>query len=549
MSFNFSLGFLKSICKAAVFAWAFLYMSLAYGQTVEFDPPLRLSEANPSASATINVPDGKVEVLRLVVFDPDNANEGRLYINGQGPIQLFDPPLQNSNNQTLPYDISLTQEQRSWFVPGNNVLRFFRDATQGYRVEAITILGDISLKEYAAITPVVDASVSPNRARALELYKRLVGVNTPIDNPVLVRMESQLNAGNALGAAQIATEEDGFFNHVVRDMAAKMSTLDESVKAPLNDMVAAFIGVTRDQLDARLLLTGNFYYMGNNGAAVVNNLQADVVESNNHYLALENQGYNLASVLERRDTQMVRVAGGNSLAANPDPAGVITSRSFMEAHATAGTNRRLVEQTMKQFTCNPIESWADATSSDARVGQDVGRAPGGEPEKFQTTCKACHANMDGFRGAFARVDFSNGFIKHADFYPNGDEDDPDAMAQNPIGVSAKYTRGADIFPNGYATVDASWVNFARSPGNMATFGWRGPTASGSGINQLATAVSNSRSFSTCMVKRVFTELCKREPVGFEQPVVNALADQFESGGYNLRRLFESVAVRPECFGR
>ena len=366
MSFNFSLGFLKSICKAAVFAWAFLYMSLAYGQTVEFDPPLRLSEANPSASATINVPDGKVEVLRLVVFDPDNANEGRLYINGQGPIQLFDPPLQNSNNQTLPYDISLTQEQRSWFVPGNNVLRFFRDATQGYRVEAITVLGDISLKEYAAITPVVDASVSPNRARALELYKRLVGVNTPIDNPVLVRMESQLNAGNALGAAQIATEEDGFFNHVVRDMAAKMSTLDESVKAPLNDMVAAFIGVTRDQLDARLLLTGNFYYMGNNGAAVVNNLQADVVESINHYLALENQGYNLASVLERRDTQMVRVAGGNSLAANPDPAGVITSRSFMEAHATAGTNRRLVEQTMKQFTCNPIESWADATSSDAR---------------------------------------------------------------------------------------------------------------------------------------------------------------------------------------
>ena len=106
-------------------------------------------------------------------------------------------------------------------------------------------------------------------------------MTTAIDNPVLAQMETQLDANNHIGAARVATRESGFYNHVVRDMAAKMSVLNESVRTPLNDFIASFIGVTRDQTDSRELLTGNFFYMGNSGAGVPSDIKSDIVESNN----------------------------------------------------------------------------------------------------------------------------------------------------------------------------------------------------------------------------------------------------------------------------
>ena len=201
---------------------------------------------------------------------------------------------------------------------------------------------------------------------------------------------------------------------------------------------------------------------------------------------------------------------------------------------------------MRAFTCNPIEDWSDTTSPDIRVGKDVDRFPGGDGAKFQTTCKACHGNLDGFRGAFARVDFSDGFAKYATLYNDGDG--PDGMPQIPMGISRKLNQNTDVFPRGHETVDDSWQNYARSPANQKVFGWRGTVASGAGIQQLGTAVSESRAFSSCMVTRVFEELCGRSPAQFEAAAIESLSGEFEQNSYNLKKLFETVAVRPECSG-
>ena len=78
----------------------------------------------------------------------------------------------------------------------------------------------------------------------------------------------------------------------------------------------------------------------------------------------------------------------------------------MAAHAIAGTNRRLVEYSFREFTCMPIDKWADASGPDTYIGRDVDRFPGGVHQKFTTTCRACHSGMDSLRGAFARYTFS-----------------------------------------------------------------------------------------------------------------------------------------------
>ena len=49
---------------------------------------------------------------------------------------------------------------------------------------------------------------------------------------------------------------------MVKDFAMRMSNRDETVDADLNDFVATIIGATRDEIDSRTLLYGNFYYRG-----------------------------------------------------------------------------------------------------------------------------------------------------------------------------------------------------------------------------------------------------------------------------------------------
>ncbi|MEO0336270.1 MAG: LamG-like jellyroll fold domain-containing protein, partial [Pseudomonadota bacterium] len=390
-----------------------------------------------------------------LIFTRDAAGTIKLIVNGQ---IVYDEP---SNINQLGGNFNGWDQYR--LMIGNELSgdrpwrgRIYLLAVFGEAVSLRDLLPDGAFYEVPKVMPDVDAPFTDIRTTDLELYQRLVGIKISIDAPIIKDMESFIDNDDWMSAAALATEDPGFYNLVVRDYAVKMSNRELTVKAPLNDMAAMFIGVTRDELDARLLLTGDFYYQAGAGYALIPSDTAnDMLSSNRHYEMLEAEGYDVSKALVRVNGQKLLSSAGQVIE-NPNPAGVLTSRAFMAAHATAGTNRRLVEFAFQEFLCSPIEQWADANVSDAFVGRDVDRYPGGSNAKYQTTCKSCHSPMDAMRGAFSRFDFADNLVKYTTFYSVGR--DPASVPQMPIGIVEKINHNFDVFPGGHEITDTSWIN-------------------------------------------------------------------------------------------
>lgn len=414
------------------------------------------------------------------------------------------------------------------------------------------IVGVLVSSAFAQVKPDINAgnpTVTDQKAR--KLYERLTGTKLPIDSPVVKQISELLDKGDLQGAAAIATADPNFLNITVKLMAMELSTREETIKLPFNDFAAGFIGVTRDQTDARELLTGNFYYRGKDTDPMVPvNVINDILLSNNHYAALEANRVNLATDLIRVDGQVIANTATTTMP-NPDPAGVLTSRAFMGAHALMGTNRRLVEFTFREFMCVPLEKWADTSASDARIGRDIDRFPSGDHNKFLTSCKGCHTVMDGFRGAFAKWEFNGRGLKHSavnNKNANGGMNNFN-IAADAAGVTLKMNKNATMFPAGYVMTDDSFLNHAVRPANASLFEWRGDSAGGNGVRGFGNVVANSRRFSQCMAQHVYKAVCRKtiDPIK-QKETLKQWGDEFEASGYKLKKLFETVAVKPECLG-
>jgi hypothetical protein len=331
--------------------------------------------------------------------------------------------------------------------------------------------------------------------------------------------------------------------------------------------VATVIGIVRDGNSAKDLLTGNYFYLADSSkAAVPSNMERDLIRSNLHYSSLASGGFNLARVLTQ-STQ--KLFDGVKVIDNPDPAGVLTSRAFMGAHAIAGTNRRMIEYAFREFLCIPIEKWAFSQSSDAWIGRDIDRVPGGSATKFVQNCRACHARMDPLRGAFAYYTFSNNFIKNtlvvphlSNFADNEDTSmgaltglrsgDPGLLnlpTNNYVNyVVKKMNHNDHVYPGGFVMQDNSFNNAATDAEALKYFGWRGNT-SGKGAHEFGLMLAQSEGFSRCMTKRVFKTLCKRDPVNSEDPLIQSTAAEFETQGHKLKFLFKKIAGFPQCLGK
>lgn len=564
------------------------FIGYEYDQAAEFAASVRVRDhrtngREESSNGMLRTQDSTTnrvlekDLFQHVVFTRNSAGEGRLYVSrsGDNPNELI--PIQRQqgganafggnfggwgedlvlgfgneishNDKTAPRisnNSSLTTENRGW----RGQLYLVAIYCKAHSPE--DILGEGAPNQrFKQIQPNLTLNITPYHTQASLLYRRLVGVKTPIDDPVIQEMATHIAANDWLQAASVATKEDNFLNITVRDFAKRMSNRDETVSVPLNDFAATVIGVTRDDLSAQQLLTGNFYYMGDpTKAAVVNDPIRDLLRSNNHYEALESGGYNLAKTLVRKSGQLL-YNGSGGVEPHREPAGVITSRSFMEAHATAGTNRRIVEYLFREFLCVPISTWANSQGPDEYVGRDVDRFPGGDHAKFLTTCRSCHSNMDAFRGATAKFNFADGFVKHADVLPATNQENNENegnMFQNPAGIAGKMNRNSDMFPQGRVTIDNTWTNYASLGKNEKLFGWPA-TEKGQGLRPLGEMVSKSQQFPRCMATRVFRSVCKREPASYESTTIQQLASAFQQDNYNLRLLFARTATTPECLGK
>lgn len=463
-------------------------------------------------------------------------------------------------------------QQRNWSGEIHHLAIYCRGYTRS------EILGS-TLENKAkslVVRPDTSVRITSERQAARRLVERLTGVIVPIDHPLVVRAEQRIQQSDYAGAARVitgdlATNEPGhpeFLNTMIKQFAVRMSNREETIRAPFNDFAASFIGITRDERNAQELLTEDFFYMANPARATVRaDIFRDVLVSNNHYEDLEKYHWDLGKVLMRVPSpeapaayprgQQIALDPTGSFTPNPDPAGVLTSRAFLAAHATAGTNRRIVEYAFRQFMCMPMSEMADTSASPARIGRDVDRLPGGDQTKFETSCKGCHTVMDGFRGAFAKFDWANVTVNNTPFsfvrntqvsrigasfgFPNGSVDRH--------GTVRKMNHNENVFPNGYEITDDSFVNNAVGTNNRAVFGWNGSNKyGGAGVRQFGRMIADSDRFAHCMAKRVFESVCTPDakPDSKITPLITTLGANFKANGYKFRRLFQDVSSHPVC---
>ena len=415
------------------------------------------------------------------------------------------------------------------------------------------------------------AQVSSSQAYAVFMYQRLAGTTLQPTDARITAMVNLINAGNLLGAAQYVIQNDhNVFNNTVREIAAQQPTrLGVNLpNAPTTDYIADWIGVAYNggaaggwhSMDARNLVNGNFVFQASASAvtqfSIPNNQVNDVLTSNNQYAFMDTNGLDYAAVLTNAGPQVLLNAAGTAAANNPDPAGTITSRGFMQGCGNAGTNRACVRDSIWEFEGVDIATYADY-GPDGMVGADVDRDP-----PYQTQCQLCHNRLDSMRPAFALYDMDpNGnFVEHALLNPN-----PCTIQQSkydctntghnncngqfaPDNVAIKELRNCQVFPGGYAVTGPGWTNPTATGNYQTMFGW-GSNTTGAGAQQFGQMLAGATAFSTNLATKVFTQVCARAPASDEAGTITALGANFSSSwNYDIQMLLAQVAILPDCLG-
>ena len=348
------------------------------------------------------------------------------------------------------------------------------------------------------------------------VFQRITGKPLNKKHPKYQQFLQLAQTGNLKEIARIASDEPSFVAATVRQWGSLYLSSGKVPNLALNDALATLIGSVRDNMDARLLLTGDYLY----GADPRLGLGQPVVSSNTLYERIEEQKKDLKSLLFKHSPQW-------NVASIDIAAGLLTTRGWAEKNYSAGTNRRAVQDAFEVFLCKPIAFWKTPFLPPFRIRQDIDRAPSGDASTFQKECRSCHAPMDALAGAFSRVDFkSGGFV----------------TSREPV---AKYFQHPEMYPEGYVTTDDTWINFL-TEGKNAVFGWNSDTE-GTGLLAFGEMVARSSAFSACLATRVFQQVCG-ETLDMHDPFIRVVADDFEKNGYLLKDLFIDIVTRKKCRG-
>jgi hypothetical protein len=529
---------------------------------------------------------GKRYDFRMDYYDGGGGAVARLYWarnTGQSPEQVcrnFDDPSAMRGQEECEPGVDIINPDLS-IIPSTSFV-----ATE-----------DTSGELLAACTPqrtMLETAPDPsdvNTQKARRLFQRLAGTDPTLFDSRVTQVKNLLAAGKGKEAARIVTQDPNFYQKTVRAMAARISTREERPDVPLNDFIATVIGVTRDRIDARRLLTGDFLYRADpNLFWGDTSIYSDdmLYKTNGHYTMLDDTKLPLACALDKLDRLNLSgipdhmrqklvlpnsnagstLTGGNDF--HPEPAGLLSSRAYAEAHYIAGTGRRIIEKSFEHFLCAPIDTWRDAELSDVNVGRDVERFPNGPASHndYLNTCKSCHGPMDSMRGAFAQYHFENGYIKFAPYFVQNNRENNTANAEtlnrmklspscqetdtncgvntNPkIAIAWKLNHNVNYADGKFTSGDA-FDNLLVTARHGVRFGWSGAT-SGNGPREYARMLANSRAFPSCMARRVYAEVCRDDPFASTFPTdmatwLDGVSEEFANRGYDLKDLFETVAL-------
>lgn len=375
-------------------------------------------------------------------------------------------------------------------------------------------------------------ALAGSREQARRIHDRLAGV--PPDAATLTNMTALIDAGNATGAAMLAMQSDGFYNVTLPNLVKPWTNRDASVFVPLNDYVALVVGLVRDDVDFREVLSGDRIYIGAGNLG----LPAYANNSNRHFEEMEARGLPLRTAL---------VAGSQSAVTGlpaTATAGVMTTRAAARAFYIDGTNRAMFRFTLMNHLCTDLEALMDTARPPDRIRQDVTRSPGGDSRVFLNNCVGCHAGMDPLAQAFAYYDF----VRDANADPLGEagaidyNDAGDVDAFTGTRVKRKYHINGTSFVTGFRTPDDRWDNRWRVGVNQG-LGWDSSLpGSGSGARSLGQELANSEAFARCHARHAFETVCLRSPVdGADRAAVDDITDTLTANGYRLKQAFAEAA--------
>jgi hypothetical protein len=354
------------------------------------------------------------------------------------------------------------------------------------------------------------------RAQAKRIHDRVAGV--PPSATVLDQMEQDILAGQPTQAARRAMQAPSFYTTVLKNWVTPWTNREQTVFAPLNDYTATVIGMVRDDVDFRQVLSGDILYVGGAG------LPAYSPANNNLYQQMEDDDVNLGDpAVLVASTQSAHT--GIPAAAT---AGVMTTRAAAQSFFIAGTNRAMFRFTLMAHMCKDMEQVHDVQLPPDRIRQDVSRSPGGDSRIFLNNCIGCHTGMDPLAQAFAyyNYDEASGRIQ----YTEGQ-------------VQPKYLINEDNFKPGYVTPDDGWDNYWREGANTV-MGWdTSLPGSGNGAKSMGQELANSEQFARCQVEKVFKTVCLRPPVNAaDRTEVNRVMGIFRGNGYRVKDVFAETAA-------
>ncbi len=390
------------------------------------------------------------------------------------------------------------------------------------------------------------ANAAPgDRDIAKRIHDRLAGV--PPTEAVLDSMESCFDVDTsacdaavsgltassvpAIKAAYIAMENSAFYNVTLKNFAAPWTNEAQSVFVPLNDYTATVIGMIRDDLDFRTVLSDNILYVG---ATTSPGYQTS---NNAHYLAMEDSGADLKTELTRTTQTGIPASA---------TAGVMTTRAAAREFFVDGTNRAMLRFTMMNHLCKDMEQVKDITRAPDRIRQDVSRSPGGDSRIFMNSCIGCHTGMDPLAQAFAYYEWTypadqpdNGQLTYDSTSRPVDAGDP---SKGTTRAQPKYLINSSNFEYGYVTRDDSWENYWRE-GPNAVLGWSGAQSSGQGAKTMGAELANSEAFTSCQVRKVFESVCFRDPMSnaADRTKINQIVTSIGGGAVNMKQIFAETA--------
>ncbi|MEM6511658.1 MAG: hypothetical protein AAF660_01490 [Pseudomonadota bacterium] len=359
------------------------------------------------------------------------------------------------------------------------------------------------------------------REQAKVIHDRIAGV--PPTDAVLTQMEGLIAGGNPQAAAYVAMDNTYFYNVTLKNFSAPWTNRAMDRFVPLNDYVATVIGMVRDDVPFNTLLSADLAYVGRAGVVP----SAPSAGNNDHFAQLEANGVNLRDDLVATTQSSVMGLPANATA------GVMTSRAASEAFFVAGTNRAMFRFTLLNHMCYDLEQLKDTTLPSDWIRQDVSRSPGGDSRLYLNNCIGCHTGMDPMSGAFAYYNYN---------------EESGLLEYTPGTVASKYFNNDLNFPQGFRTVDDSWENRWRTGQNSFLGFDESLDGSGNGAKTLGEELGNSFQFANCQVRKVFNNVCMRDPENqTDRDAVATITATFQNTGYSLKQVFADTAVH--CMGQ